>query len=180
MAQSQSQQNLLEVGFPEKVPWIELWQIAGEIKEEDIQRCFAEAIWCLRAGGLHAAVIIGWLAITAYLQKVFALLPELIRDAYKARYAHRQPRLDDSDFLKICRQITLFGLRSEGETTQADQVLTGFLHLRNRCAHPPREDIDQKQVIAFLKNCGELFVTRTINEFRFGNWSVVRNLNRTA
>jgi hypothetical protein len=176
MAKSQKQPLGVEDEFPVNVPWAELWQLANEIKDDEAKQIFCEAIWCLRAGGFHAAAVLSWVAISAYMRKVAERLPAVTRNVYLPLSSTSK---DGKRFLDMCRELTLFGMTVQ-TTAPIYTRLDNLLELRDRSAHTPVKDIGRSQrekMISDLKICVETILIHSTETFTFGDGvSVVLNL----
>ena len=171
MAERQNEGSGPETIFPDNVPWDEFWGMAGAVEEKSIQRCFQEAIWCLRNGGFRAAAVLGWVATVAHLRRLSESLPQIVIEAYLGKARSK----DGRDFLSMCRQLTIFGLRTN-ETTSRDADLQALLNLRDGWVHTPIQGIEHSgrdEVIRLLRNCGHLLTTRTVE---FGEHATVAKL----
>lgn len=176
MAKSQKQFSGIEDEFPVNVPWNDLWQLANEIKDAEAQQVFCEAIWCLRAGGFHAAAVVGWVAIATYIRKVIERLPLLIRNIFLPPSSRSK---DGRLILEMLRELTLFGM-SPRTTVPLYTSLKNLLDLRDKSAHTPVSEINRSQrqkMINELRLCVEAILVHPIESFAFGEGaSVVLNL----
>lgn len=172
------QQRLPPTDFPDNSLWLDLWRIADVIEDRGIQQCFTEALWCLRISAINAAIVVGWSAVMLKLRAIFEQLPTSVREAYKTRYARRSSRLDDGDFLKVCRKLRLFGLMDGGATSAEDGVLSRFHDRRTTSAHTAQA-IEHSEVAEYLKKCGTWYLIPTVDELaKFANLEIVLELAR--
>jgi hypothetical protein len=170
-------QKLAPTDFPDNIPWLDLWCIADAIEDQNIQRCFTEALWCLRISATNASIVVGWSAVVQKLRTAFERLPDSVRESYKTRYARRGLRLDDGDFLKLCRKLRLFGLMDD-DTSVKDRVLSDFHTRRTTSAHAAQM-VKHGEVAEYLVKCGAWYLRSPIDALaKFANYEIVLELAR--
>jgi len=169
-------QKLASTDFPDNIPWLDLWRIADAIEDQNVQRCFTEALWCLRISATNASIVVGWSAVMQKLRPVFEQLPTSVREAYKTRYARRSSRLDDGDFLKLCRKLGLFGLVDDGNATDKDGMLSEFHTQRTKSAHT-LQMVEQSKVAKYLGKCGAWYLMQSNDALaKFVDFKIVLEL----
>jgi hypothetical protein len=145
--------------LPEAEPEIEnhvrtLAALAAKIKDDVVRGYVEEAIKCLRAGALRAAVVFLWAGAIRTLHEEAldigsgAINPALQKQYPKARSVSRIEHfgwIDDRVFLQACPDM---GLLDKGEK----DTLVEALNLRNRCGHPTKAKPGPQRVRSFIED----------------------------
>jgi hypothetical protein len=126
---------------------------ATTLKSSHVKNFLLEAITCVDAGSMRAAVVLSWVGAVAILQDVVighnlaAFNTEAQRRDSKwkpAKVSDDLSRMKEADFLLVLEAIALLG-------KNVRQELEGCLRLRNSCGHPNTLIVGENKVAAHLE-----------------------------
>lgn len=132
----------------------QLEQAVHRVTDPDTREYINEAIGCLHAGLLRAAVVFSWVGAVAILQQVII---EKHLSIFNTEARRRNPKWKDakvrddfapmkeSDFLDVVAALSLLGKNVK------EQLKNTHLGLRNSCGHPSSLKLGEGIVIAHIE-----------------------------
>ena len=133
------------------------------VSQPDTLAFLDEAITCLEAGALRAAVVLTWVGAVALLydfvvtNHLAALNSEATRRDSRwkaAKNADDLARMKENDFLDVLEAISVLG-------KNVKQELQGCLKLRNACGHPNSLKLGERRVSAHI----EILILNVFTQF---------------
>jgi hypothetical protein len=128
--------------------------LAQKVNNADVRSYIEEAITCLRAGALRAAVVFLWSGAVRTIQDrclyagVPALNGALVRHDPKTRTVTKI-----EDFAYIKDSATLLAAQDVGVLDKTQKTILGHaLDLRNGCGHPSKYTLGAKKVSSFIED----------------------------
>lgn len=129
-----------------------LERTASRLEDPDVKGFVDEAILCLRAGALRAAVVFLWSGAMRTLHlRALAISRRQLNTALNKHGARTVTKLDDFGYIRDAVALQAFqdvGLYDKGQHT----ILKQGLDLRNQCGHPSNYKAGEKKVSSFVED----------------------------